>query len=108
VINALIESSNFSLLPSTNTPEAEIAQPLIINTPSLSGKGQLIARCPKCYVAVWSEYGGVPIVKFVRVGTMDEPGKCPPSIHIFAGTKQDWLKLEGGGNAKVCEGYYDR
>src|ERR1041385_3018687 len=33
-------------------------EPEIVVTPSESGKGQKIARCPKCRVAIWSNYGG--------------------------------------------------
>src|SRR5690348_18339972 len=32
------------------------AEPEIVDTPSASGKGQRIARCPNCKVAVWSNY----------------------------------------------------
>ena len=47
------------------------AEPEIIDTPSASGKGQRIARCPVCKVAVWSNYPGAgPAMRFVRVGTM--------------------------------------
>jgi hypothetical protein len=31
-------------------------EPEIVVTPSASGKGQKIARCPACRVAVWSNY----------------------------------------------------
>ena len=50
------------------------AEPEIIDTPSASGKGQKVARCPKCKVAVWSNYSGSgALSRFVRVGTLDEP-----------------------------------
>src|SRR5258707_6690502 len=43
-----------------------------------SGKGQKIARCPKCRIAVWSNYSGAgPSVRFVRVGTLDEAHGWP-------------------------------
>ena len=46
----------------------------VIDTPSNSGKGQKIARCPQCRIALWSNYaGGGDKVKFVRVGTLDAP-----------------------------------
>ncbi|MDF2466668.1 MAG: glutathione-dependent formaldehyde-activating [Ramlibacter sp.] len=64
-LNAMIEADRVTLL-------AE--EPDIVDTPSASGKGQKIARCPKCSVAVWSNYAGAgPTVRFVRVGTLDEP-----------------------------------
>jgi hypothetical protein len=31
-------------------------EPEIIDTPSASGRGQKIARCPTCKVAIWSNY----------------------------------------------------
>lgn len=82
-------------------------EPDLINTPSNSGLGQLIARCPKCKIAVWSHYSGVgPIVKFVRVGTLDSPDAYPPDIHIFTQSKQPWVKIPNDVTA-VSE-YYDR
>lgn len=59
-------------------------EPELIVTPSASGKGQTIARCPTCKVAVWSNYPQAgPTVRFVRVGTMDGPEQYPPDIHIL-------------------------
>src|SRR5438128_10273551 len=46
-LNALIEAERVQLLQG----EAEI-----IDTPSNSGNGQKISRCPKCHVAVCSKY----------------------------------------------------
>src|SRR5687767_15392041 len=44
----------------------------LVEIPSLSGRGQRIARCPTCRIALWSNYGGRgDIVRFVRVGTLD-------------------------------------
>jgi hypothetical protein len=82
------------------------AEPEIIDTPSASGKGQRIARCPICKVALWSNYAGAgPITRFVRVGTMDDPDLCPPDIHIFTTTKQPWVTLPPGARS-VAE-FYD-
>jgi hypothetical protein len=48
------------------------AEPELVDTPSESSLGQLIARCPKCCVAVWSNYAGAgPVVRFVRIGTLE-------------------------------------
>ncbi len=64
-------------------------EPEIVLTPSASGKGQKIARCPTCRVAVWSNYAQAgDSVRFVRVGTMDNPDLCPPDIYIFTSSKQ--------------------
>ena len=84
-LNAMIESDRVELLH---------GKPEIVNTPSNSGKGQLIARCPTCRIAVWSNYGGAgDKVRFVRVGTLDDPDQLPPNIHIFTSTKQPWVVL---------------
>jgi len=72
----------------------------VVNTPSNSGKGQKISRCPKCRIALWSNYSGAgDAVRFVRVGTLDEPGRFPPDIHIFTSTKQPWVMLPPGAPA---------
>ena len=87
-LNAMIESDRLTLLHG----DVEI-----VDTPSNSGKGQKIARCPKCRVAVWSHYAGAgDAVSFVRVGTLDEPDRLPPDIHIFTASKQPWFVLPPG------------
>ena len=97
VLNALIEADRVTLL------SGEVA---VIDTPSASGRGQKIARCPHCHVAVWSNYSGAgPKVRFVRVGTLDNPDLLPPDIHIFTSSKQPWVVLPPGVPA-VPE-YYD-
>lgn len=79
----------------------------VIDTPTLSGKGQKISRCPKCRIAVWSNYAGAgSAVHFVRVGTLDEPDRLPPDIHIFTMSKQPWVVLPAG--VPAVEEYYDR
>ena len=95
-INALIEADRVELLGG----EVEM-----VPTPSHSGKGQRIARCPHCRVAVWSHYpGGGDAVRFVRVGTLDNPDLLPPDVHIFTSTRQPWVLLPEGTPA-VAEFY---
>ncbi len=94
VLNAMIESGAVTL------PEA-------VATPTASGSGQNIARCPTCKVAVWSHYaGGGETIRYVRVGTLDDPSRLPPDIHIFTSTQAPWLTLPAGVPA-VSE-FYDR
>src|ERR1700759_4594166 len=82
-LNAMIEADQVSQLG---------ADPERVLTPSHSGKGQTIWRCPTCKVAVWSNYAGAgPLVHFVRVGTLDDPDRLPPDIHIFTESKQPWV-----------------
>jgi hypothetical protein len=75
-------------------------QPEVVNTPSNSGKGQKVSRCPVCRIALWSNYGGMgDVVRFIRVGTLDEPDHFPPDIHIFTSSKQPWVVLPPGARA---------
>jgi len=56
---------------------------------------------------VWSHYGGAgPVIKFVRVGTLDDPDVLPPDIHIFTASKQPWLTLPS--NVPAVAEYYER
>jgi len=97
-LNAMIEADRVTVLG---------AEPEIVPTPSASGQGQDIARCPRCRIAVWSHYAGAgPVIRFVRVGTLDNPDALPPDIHIFTASKQPWIVLPPGVPA-VPE-YYDR
>ena len=85
VLNAMIEADRVHLLA---------GDVVAVDTPSQSGKGQRISRCPRCQVAVWSNYGGAgDAIRFVRVGTLDEPTSLPPDIHIYTASKQPWLEL---------------
>ena len=53
-------------------------EPAMVDTPSASGGGQKVARCPACKVAIWSNYPQAgAAVRFLRVGTLDEPDRCP-------------------------------
>jgi hypothetical protein len=97
-LNAMIETDRLTVLA---------ARPEMVDTPSASGKGQKIARCPKCRIAVWSHYAGAgSAVSFVRVGTLDDPDALPPDIHIFTASKQPWVVLPAG--APAVPEYYDR
>ena len=97
-LNALIEADRVVMLAG----EVEI-----VHTPSLSGKGQKIARCPDCRVAVWSTYAGLgDIQRFIRVGTLDDPDRFPPDIHIYTQSKQPWVLLPQG--VPATDAYYER
>jgi hypothetical protein len=57
-------------------------------------------------VSIWSNYHQAgPAVRFVRVGTLDEPDRLPPDIHIFTSSKQPWLTLPTG--ARAVPEFYD-
>jgi hypothetical protein len=95
-LNAMIEADRVRLL------QGEIE---IVDTPSNSGKGQKISRCPRCRIAVWSNYaGGGNAIRFVRVGTLDAPDLLPPDVHIFTASKQPWVVLPP--NTPAAAEYY--
>ena len=88
-VNALIEADRVQVR------NGEVAE---IFSPSNSGAGQRFARCPKCQVTVWTHYLGMrgglgERVRFVRVGTLDDPDVFPPDVHIFTSSKQPWVIL---------------
>ena len=96
-LNAVIEADRVIL---------DGGAPELVVTPSASGKGQKILRCPTCKVAVWSHYaGGGEAFSFIRVGTLDEPDRLPPDVHIFTASKQPWVTLPAG--ARAFEEFYD-
>ena len=62
--------------------------------PTPSGKGQTITRCRDCGVAVFSSYMiRLGKLRYVRVGTLDDPDQCPPDVQIFTNSKQAWVPL---------------
>lgn len=95
-INALIETDRIERLAGAPSP---------IRMPTDSGSVHDIYRCPDCQTAMWSDYGGRPDLRFVRVATLDDPAVLPPDVHIFARSKLPWVRLPA--DAKVFEVYYD-
>ena len=96
VLNALIETDRITLLSGTLEP---------VGVPTDSGRPHDIYRCPVCRTAVWSDYGRRPALKFVRVGTLDNPAALSPNVHIYTRSKQPWVALPEG--VPAFEAYYD-
>jgi hypothetical protein len=97
VLNALIESENVEIL--AGAPEK-------VMIPTESGKGQQVWRCPKCKIALWSNYGGAKdFMRFVRIGTFEQPRDFTPDVHIFTRSKLPWVDLPK--EAKAFDVYYD-
>lgn len=95
-LNAVIEADNVEVV--SGAPER-------IDTPSDSGKGQAVFRCPVCKVALWSHYAGVGAkADFIRVGALDDPEAFPPNVHIFTASKQPWVALPT--DAEAFAAYY--
>jgi hypothetical protein len=82
VINVLIE---------THRLEIASGDPARVDVPRDEGL-QPIWRCPTCQVALFSEYSR-PWVRFVRAGTLDDPGSVQPDVHIYTRSKRDWVTL---------------
>jgi hypothetical protein len=95
-LNALIEADRVTLLSGAPVP---------VSMPTDSGRPHDIYRCPACQVAVWSDYGRRASLRFVRVATLDDPGRLPPDVHIFTRSKLPWLKLPEG--VPAFDVYYD-
>ncbi|MEP9358451.1 GFA family protein [Sphingomonas sp. KR3-1] len=96
VMNAVVETAALDV---SGTPE-------LVETPSASGAGQTIARCPECRVALWSHYPNAGRkAAFVRVGTLAEPNAFPPDVHVYTSTRQGWVALPEG--APAFEGFYN-
>jgi hypothetical protein len=96
VLNALIE---------TDRVERLAGEPEPVSMPTDSGRPHDIYRCPKCRVAVWSDYGRRRIMLFVRVGTLDDPSALAPDVHIYTRSKLPWVTLPK--NVPAFEVYYD-
>lgn len=97
--NALIETERVELI------QGDVEE-LMIDSPS--GKGQLMARCPKCRVTLWTHYyfGGLrDYIRFFKVGTLDDPDRYPPNVHIFTSTMQPCVIIPK--HHKRVDNYYD-
>jgi hypothetical protein len=105
VLNALIEADRVQLLQGDTRGFVQ---------PTGSGRPHIIHRCADCGTALWSNYGGREEIRFVRVGTLEQPSALQPDLHIYTRSKQPFVKLPGEGvgattgkEAPVCEAYYD-
>lgn len=95
VLNALIETDRVTLLS---------GEPVAVAVPTDSGRPHEIHRCPKCGTAVWSTYGGVQKIRFVRLGTLDDPAALQPDVHIYIRSKLPWVTLPA--DVPAFEAYY--
>jgi len=96
VINALIETDRVAILSGDPEPAA---------MPTDSGRPHQIYRCRNCRTAVWSEYGGLAALRFVRVGTLDNPAALAPDVHIYVRSKLPWITLSQ--STPAFDAYYD-
>lgn len=95
VLNALIEADRLEVMSGEVKPSP---------MPTDSGRPHNIFRCNACGTAVWSEYGGLTTLRFVRVGTLDDPSRVQPDVHIYTRSKLPWVALPAG--VPAFEAYY--
>jgi hypothetical protein len=84
VLNGLIETDRIRVLSGDI-----VAFP----QPTDSGSPHDIYRCAACGTAMWSDYGGRPYLRFVRLGTLEQPATFRPDVHIFTRSKLPWVTL---------------
>jgi hypothetical protein len=96
VLNALIETDRIALLSGDPQP---------VPVPTESGRPHEIHRCPHCQTALWSDYGRRAGLRFLRVGTLDNPAALSPDVHIFTRSKLPWITLPK--EVPAFEVYYD-
>jgi hypothetical protein len=96
VLNALIEADRVEILSGETEP---------VTMPTESGLPHDIFRCPACRTAVWSTYGGRTKIRFVRVGTLENPAALSPDVHIYTRSKLAWVTLPAG--VPAFDAYYD-
>ncbi|MHB8529467.1 MAG: GFA family protein [Caulobacteraceae bacterium] len=94
-INAIIETDRIEIV-------GEIA---VATVPTDSGRPLDIHRCAACGTSLWSDYGRRGVTRFVRVGTLDDPGALVPGAHIFTRSKRPWVGLPA--DVPAFEIYYD-
>ena len=96
VINGIIETDRVTVLA---------GQSVRFEMPTDSGAPHGIYRCSSCGTALWSEYGGVKALRFVRLCTLDDPTAFAPDVHIYVRSKLPWVKLPEG--VPAFDAYYD-
>ena len=96
-VNAWIEADAVTLTS---------GEPRVFALKGGSGKDHEVFFCAACGTQVWSKYHAAPgRTLFVRVGTLDEPERLSPDVHIFTRSKQPWLPLPE--DVPSFEAFYD-
>lgn len=96
VLNALIETD-----PVAVRSGALASAPM----PTDSGRPHTSHRCAACGTALWRKYGGIAALRFLRVGTLDDPAALAPDVHIYTRSKLPWVALPPG--VPAFEAYYN-
>ena len=97
VIRTMIESSHFHL---------DSGQLIPLNSPTGSGRAQVVHRCAKCKVQIFSTFNNSDSMTFLKTATLDNPDAFPPQAHIFTKTKLGWVNLDG--NVPCFDEFYQK
>ena len=74
--------------------EADHASPKSVMLTAGSGKPHQVFFCGDCTNHLWSRYHAAPgDTLLVRAGTLDQPERIKPDVHIFTRSKLPWLPL---------------
>jgi hypothetical protein len=95
VVNILIETDRVELLS---------GEPQRVDVPRGKTGTQQIFRCPSCQVALFSRYTRAS-TRFVRAGTLDDPSRVSPDVHIYTRSKLPWVELPD--DVPAFSTYYD-
>ncbi|HEY8593691.1 MAG TPA: GFA family protein [Devosiaceae bacterium] len=95
-VNGLIETDRIAVTGLT---------PVAIGVPTDSGRIHDIYRCPQCQTALWSDYGGKAYLRYVRAGTLDEPGRLRPDVHVHVRSRLDWVRIPD--DVPAFDAFYD-
>ncbi len=87
VVNGMIETDRIEMLSGLPVP---------VRMPTASGRIHDVHRCPACQTALWSDYGGRPALRFLRIMTLDDRDAVAPNAHIFTRSKLPWVRLPEG------------
>ena len=71
-----------------------------------SGKPCKLWHCSSCGTSLWSRYHAAPgNCRWVRVGTLDDPGSLVPDVHIWTRSKMPFVTLPA--DVPAFETFYD-
>lgn len=54
---------------------------------------------------MWSNYNMPDVIRFVGVGTLDEPWQAEPDVHFFLRSKLPWVQIPEG--VPTAQNFYD-
>jgi hypothetical protein len=120
-LNLLIEANEVEIVATKRLSNEEKEQPIepkLFIMPGDDPKGRLVGRCPRCFVAVWTQYAGTGrYVKFIRGGTLDRlsvdgrimENALRPDMYIFTATQMPWVEFPDGLDdpGRAVKEYYD-